>query len=235
MMLPSAFDVAGLIEAVTPRLARLATPAMVGTPAGAESLAQAGEAGAGRDAERGRVLRRGLEEWGVRCRESAELTVLEAFGLVSARGVEVTVATDLTPREQALAYARCVVRLAFGDGQAFATWFDYRAGQVPAHETPEERRAAAVVDAMARALLAGRLEAAPRYLLPSFVSAAAPEQGQGLLGGCSRALLGGLHRASSALYWHSDSYQVLRASAPMVRLTARVHALLSAQSSPRAA
>jgi hypothetical protein len=67
----------------------------------------------------------------------------------------------------------------------------------------------------------------PRYLLhgqcpPTVLPAA------GLWGECSRALLGSLHRASTALYWRSDSYQALRASAPMVVLTSRVHALLSA-------
>src|SRR5262249_40101132 len=134
-----------------------------------------------------------------------------------------------------LAYARCLVRLALGDGRAFATWFDYRPGHAPEHRTAEERRGAAAVDSMARALLAGRLEAAPRYLLAAPHAAMEPDGASGLLGGCSRALLGGLHRASSALYWRSDSYQALRASEPMVRFTAGVHALLSLPGARRAA
>jgi hypothetical protein len=111
--------------------------------------------------------------------------------------------------------------------RSFVTWFHYRDGCVPAHATAEERRAMAVVDSTARALVDGRLDATPRYLLhgqspPTVLPAA------GLWGECSRALLGSLHRASTALYWRSDSYQALRASAPMVVLTSRVHALLSA-------
>jgi hypothetical protein len=224
MIATDAPDIGTLLATVTPRLARLATPA-------AADAATVGR----RDAERARVLHRVLEEWGVSCRESSDLTVLEAFGVASGRGVEVTVAADLAPRARALAYARCLVRLALGDGRAFATWFDYRPGHAPEHRTAEERRGAAAVDSMARALLAGRLEAAPRYLLAAPHAAMEPDGASGLLGGCSRALLGGLHRASSALYWRSDSYQALRASEPMVRFTAGVHALLSLPGAPRAA
>jgi hypothetical protein len=223
MIATDARDIGTLLATVSPRLARLATPA-------AADAATVGR----RDLERARVLRRVLEEWGVSCRESCDLTVLEAFGVASARGVEITVAADLAPRARALAYARCLVRLALGDACAFATWFDYRPGHAPEHRTAEERRGAAAVDSMARALLAGRLEAAPRYLLAAPHASMEPDA-SGLLGGCSRALLGGLHRASSALYWRSDSYQALRASEPMVRFTAGVHALLSLPGAPRAA
>jgi hypothetical protein len=137
------------------------------------------------------------------------------------------VAADLAAEDLTLAYARCLVRLSLEGNGSFATWFHYRPGFAPAHATADERRAMAVVDAMARALIAGRLEATPRYLLQAHAAeASAPS---GLLGECSRALLGGLHRASNALYWRSEPYQALRASAPMVVLTSRVHALLSAR------
>jgi hypothetical protein len=172
-------------------------------------------------------LRRALQEWGVDCRQEPGLAALEAFGIVSERGAEITVAADLAPAHLALAYARCLVRLGLEEGRTVVTWFHYRSGCVPAHETATERRAMAVVDAMARALLAGRLEATPRYLLHAD-AADDPGAAGGLWGECSRALLGGLHRASSALYWRSDSYQAFRATTPMVALTSRVHALLSA-------
>jgi hypothetical protein len=186
------------------------------------------------DARRAVVLRRALEEWGVRCREHAGLAALDAFGVISARGVEVGVAADLPPGGRALAYARGIARLLMHDDRQFATWFDYRPGFAPCDLTPLERRTAAVVDGVARALLHGRLEAAPRYLIPTR-SGDPATAASGLLGDCSRALLVSLHRASSALYWRSDSYQALRASPTMVQLTSRVHALLSATGGRRAA
>ncbi len=214
----AAADVQTLIAVVAPRLASLRATLPVPLAGGVP------EAGS---REQATLLRRALQEWGVECRHAGGLAALEAFGIVSARGTEITVAGDLPAAELALAYARCLVRLALERGSAFATWFHYRAGCVPAHVTAEERRAMAVVDAMARALVAGRLEATPRYLLQTR-DAAHYGPASGPWTECSRALLGGLHRASNALYWRSDSYQAIRATTPMVALTSRVHALLSA-------
>ena len=213
-----AIDVQALIASVTPALTGLRTE-------GPGPLT-AREAGAA-DHARTAVLRRALQEWGVQCRQEPGLAALESFGIASERGLEITVAADLRPADEALAYARCFVRLGLEPARSFATWFQYRDGCVPAHQTTAEHRATAVVDAMARALVAGRLEAAPRCLLRAETSTESPPVG--LWSECSRALLSGLHRASNALYWRSDSYQVLRASPPMVVLTSRVHALLSAR------
>jgi hypothetical protein len=218
-------DTSALIATITPRLAALdasGAARQAPTPPAAPDRAA-------RDAERGRLLRRALEEWGVTCREDPGLTVLEAFGIASARGVEIIVAADLAPAERALAYARGLVRLTVQEPTALATWFHYRPGAAPEHQTPAECRAMAVVDAMAHALLRGCLDAAPRYLHTPSCAEAPDAPPTSLLGGCSRAILGGLHRASSALYWHSESYQALRASTPMIRLTSGVHALLSAR------
>ncbi|HZR98805.1 MAG TPA: hypothetical protein VFE37_08870 [Chloroflexota bacterium] len=235
-MMRSTLDVGRLVASVVPALAR---PAPLAGGVTEPPVPGAGRAGAGpaaapaHDAWRAELLRRALEEWGIRCRERPELQTLEAFGVISARGVEITIAADLSAADRALAYARCLARLVLHDDRQFATWFHYRAGLTPGHLSAAERRSSAVVDAMARALLGGRLQAAPRYLLPT----ASPEvsAASGLLGDCSRALLVRLHRASSALYWRSDSYQALRATAPMVRLTSRVHDLLSAAGPQRAA
>jgi hypothetical protein len=211
-------NVRALIGSVAPALARLrAAPPVLLTG----GVADPGEI------EGADLLRRALQEWGVECRQEEGLVALEAFGIASERGVEITVSADLAPAELALAYARCLVRLGLEEGRSFVTWFHYRTGCAPAHQTVDERRAMAVVDATARALTAGRLDATPRYLLHAHATDASVPA-SGLWGGCSRALLGSLHRASSALYWRSDSYQVLRASPPMVVLTSRVHALLSA-------
>ena len=169
MVIRSTLDVTGLLAAVRPTLARLAAevaprPAeasaadepldTTGSPASTQAVAV--------DARRAVVLRRALEEWGVRCREHAGLAALDAFGVISARGVEVGVAAELPPAGRALAYARGVARLLMHDDRQFATWFDYRPGFAPHHLTPLERRTTAVVDGVARALLHGRLEAAPR-------------------------------------------------------------------------
>jgi hypothetical protein len=211
-------DVPLIAATVAPRLARLraALPVPL-TPAAADPGAP----------ERADLLRRALQEWGVECRRESGFAALEAFGIISERGAELTVSADLAPGELALAYARCLVRLGLEEGRSFVTWFHYRSGCAPAHETADERRAMAVVDATARALVVGRLDATPRYLLQAR-AADDPAAANGLWGECSRALLGSLHRASSALFWRSDSYQTLRASSPMVVLTNRVHALLSA-------
>jgi hypothetical protein len=227
-------DAGVIVAAVAPRLATLTAPHEEAQGVPGAAVGSAANAG-GIDVKRETLLRRVLEEWGIRCREQPELVALEGFGIVSERGVEVTVAADLGPAERALAYARSVIRLALLGGPRFATWFQYRTGRAPQHQTFEERRTALVVDALARALLAGRLEAVPRYLLAAASKTPTEGAGAGLLGGCSRALLGGLHRASSALYWRSGSYQALRASAPMVRITGRVHELLSASAGAPAA
>ncbi len=218
-------DVAGVLVALAPRLATLGRGP--------------GGAGVGReealDRERAVVLRRGLEEGGVRCREEAGLSALEAFGVASARGVEVVVARDLSPSALALAMARSVAHLAIQPQARFAAWFQYRAGQAPTHQTADERRALGVVEAIARALLAGRLEGTPLYVRLAGRPARLGGARLGVWGGCGDALLGGLHRASNALYWRSGPYQALRASGPMIRLTAGVHALLSPPGGARAA
>ncbi|HLH26420.1 MAG TPA: hypothetical protein VK066_28200 [Chloroflexota bacterium] len=211
-------DIPLLIASVAPALRRLR--AALPVPLSGETS----DPGA---SERAELLRRALQEWGVECRLEEGLAALEAFGIVSGRGVEIAVAADLSPADLALAYARSLVRLGLVEDRSFATWFHYRSGCAPAHETADERRTMAVIDATARALMAGRLDATPRYLLRASTGEGLGAAG-GLWGECSRALLGRLHRASSALYWRSDSYQALRASAPMVVLTSRVHALLSA-------
>src|SRR5581483_1479724 len=128
----AAADVQTLIAVVAPRLASLRATLPVPLAGGVP------EAGS---REQATLLRRALQEWGVECRHAGGLAALEAFGIVSARGTEITVAGDLPAAELALAYARCLVRLALERGRAFATWFHYRAGCVPAHVTAEERRA----------------------------------------------------------------------------------------------
>jgi hypothetical protein len=226
MMDRGGIDVGRLLGAITPGLAALNAPVGNVAPARANGAL---------DGERVALLRRGLEEWGVRCREEAGLLALEGFSIVSERGAEIAVAADLAPGARALTYARCLAWLALWQPRRFGTWFRYRAGRAPAHLTLAERRTEAVVEAVARVLLAGRLDAAPRYLLAPPADGSGRDDGAGLLGGCSRAVLAGLHRASRALFWRSDSYQALRASQPMVRLTGHVHSLLSAPEAPRAA
>src|SRR5712691_7931790 len=140
--------------------------------------------------QRASAARRLLEELGVRCDESAALHDLKGFLLSSPRGTELVLAA----------------RFEYVPGRA--------PGERPAHELREELLA----DAVARAILAGRLEAAPRLI---YCRDLGPGRGR-----FSRAVLRGLHRGSLALYRRSRSYQRLRSLPVVTALTERVHSFL---------
>jgi len=78
--------------------------------------------------------------------------------------------------------------------------------------------ATSVADAVARAILAGRLEAAPRLI---YCRDLGPGRGR-----FSGAVLRGLHLGSLALYRRSRSYQRLRSLPVVTALTERVHSFL---------
>jgi hypothetical protein len=101
---------------------------------------------------------------------------------------------------------------------ALAARFAYVPGRAPGQRPPQELREERVADAVARAILAGRLEAAPRLIYCRDLDA-----GRGPL---SRAVLRGLHRGSLALYRRSRSYQRLRSLPVVTAFTSRVHSLL---------
>jgi hypothetical protein len=174
------------------------------------------------DSARSRVwaARRLLEELGVRCDDSADLQDLKGFLLSSHRGTEIVVRRDLSDEERLAVYAHLVAHALLGpDLPAFAPaaqfeYVDGRAPDRPSRESQEEL----VADAVAQAILDGRLEATPRLVYCQDTGA-----GRGRL---SRAVLRGLHHGSMALYRRSRRYQWLRSSRVVTALTERVTTLL---------
>src|SRR5207237_1104007 len=118
-------------------------------------------------------------------------------------------------------YAHLVAHALLGpdlEGLAPTARFEYAAGRAPedrpAHEVQEER----VADAVARAILEGRLEAAPRLVYCRDLG-----PGRGPL---RYAVLQGVHRGSLALYRRSRNYQRLRSLPFVAAFTSRFHSLL---------
>ena len=117
--------------------------------------------------QRAVAARRLLEELGVRCDESAVLHDLKGFLLSSPRGTELVVSRDLDDEERLEVYAHLVAHALLGpDGPelALAARFEYVPGRAPGERPPNELREEVLADAVARAILAGRLEAAPRLM-----------------------------------------------------------------------
>ena len=171
--------------------------------------------------QRASAARRLLEELGVHCDESAALHDLKGFLLSSPRGTEIVVCKDLGDEERLEVYAHLVAHALLGPDTpelALAARFEYVPGRAPggrpAHEVQEEL----VADAVARAILAGRLDAAPRLV---YCRDLGPGRGR-----FSRAVLRGLHRGSLALYRRSRSYQRLRSLPVVSAFTSRVHTFL---------
>src|SRR5260370_13020838 len=117
--------------------------------------------------QRAVAARRLLEELGVRCDESAALHDLKGFLLSSPRGTELIVSRDLSDEQRLEVYAHLVAHALLGpDGPelALAARFEYVPGRAPGERPAHEMREEVLADAVARAILAGRLEAAPRLI-----------------------------------------------------------------------
>jgi hypothetical protein len=171
--------------------------------------------------QRAVAARRLLEELGVRCDESASLHDLKGFLLSSPRGSELVVSRDLDDEQRLEVYAHLIAHALLGpDGPqlALAARFEYVPGRAPGERPPSELREEVLADAVARAILAGRLEAAPRLIYCREL-----EPGRGRF---SRAVLRGLHLGSLALYRRSRSYQRLRSLPVVTAFTERVCSFL---------
>src|SRR5207248_4486498 len=115
--------------------------------------------------QRAVAARRLLEELGVRCDESAALHDLKGFLLSSSRGSEIVVSRELNDEERLEVYAHLLAHALLGpDGPelALAAKFEYVPGRAPFARPAHELREEVLADAVARAILCGRLEAAPR-------------------------------------------------------------------------
>jgi hypothetical protein len=171
--------------------------------------------------QRASAARRLLEELGVRCDESAALHDLKGFLLSSPRGTEIVVCRDLNDEERLEVYAHLVAHALLGPDDAnlkLAARFEYVPGRGPGDRSAHELREEVLADAVARAILAGRLEAAPRLIYCRDLG-----PGRGFF---SRAVLRGIHRGSLALYRRSRSYQRLRSLPVVTAFTERVHSFL---------
>ncbi len=146
--------------------------------------------------QRASAARRLLEELGVRCDESADDERVEVYAHLIAHAL-------LGPD---------------GPELALAARFEYVPGRAPGERPAHELREELLADAVARAILAGRLEAAPRLI---YCRDLGPGRGR-----FSRAVLRGLHLGSLALYRRSRSYQRLRSLPVVTALTERVHSFL---------
>jgi hypothetical protein len=171
--------------------------------------------------QRAVAARRLLEELGVHCDETAALHDLKGFLLSSPRGTELVVSRDLDDEQRLEVYAHLIAHALLGpDGPelALAARFEYVPGRAPGERRANELREEVLADAVARAILAGRLEAAPRLI---YCRDLGPGRGR-----FSRAVLRGIHLGSLALYRRSRSYQRLRSLPVVTALTERVHSFL---------
>lgn len=170
---------------------------------------------------RAAVVRRLLEELGVRCNESAQMHDLKGYLLSSRKGTEIALRHDLTEQERLEVYAHLVAHALLGPDLPTLSpvaQLEYSDGRAPGDRPAHELREEAVAEAVARAILDGRLEAAPRLV---YCRALGPARGP-----LSRAVMSGLHRGSLALYRRSRSYQRLRSLPVVTALWGRVHTLL---------
>ena len=167
------------------------------------------------------AARRLLQELGIRCDENAVLQDLKGFLLSSPYGSEIVLRHDLSDEDRLAVYAHLIAHALLGEELpelAFAARFEYVPGRAPGGRPAREVREEAVADAVARAILDGHLEAAPRLV---YCRELGPCRGP-----FSRAVLRGLHRGSLALYRRSRSYQRLRSLPAFTALTTRVHTFL---------
>lgn len=172
-------------------------------------------------AARAVVTRRLLEELGVHCDESAPLQDLKGFLISSRRGTEIVTRWNLSDEERVQVYAHLVAHALLGADLprlAPSARFEYEGGRQPKSRAPQVEQEEEVADAVARAILDGRLEAAPRLV---YCHDLGPGRGR-----LSRAVLRGLHQSSLALYRRSRNYQRIRSLPVVTALSQRVHSFL---------
>jgi hypothetical protein len=168
-------------------------------------------------------LRALLEEMGVHCDQTAELQDVDAVLLTSARGTEAIIAARLDDKGRHRAYARIVARLLVGEmHEPMDAKIEYPAEHMT--WSRQEREEDAMVIGLARALVEGRLDAAPRPLyedVPQLTLAFTPRT-------AARSTLGGLHRWSVLWYKRSQTYRRLRSRRDVSNAIERICFVLDA-------
>jgi hypothetical protein len=171
-----------------------------------------------------------LEELGIHCEAASSLQDLKGFMIASPRGAEIVVSDRLAPEERLTVYVHLLAHALLespdhlGEGAgSFYSRLEYVEGREPLARTGAERRAEMVADALANAILRGRLDGAPQYV---YRHKREPAQKAGLRPLLGRLVLEICHRASLALFWHSPKYQKLRGRPEMSELIRRVEGLV---------
>jgi hypothetical protein len=203
-------------------------PGAEASAAGASGAADlAGTAGPNGGMSKDWLVRRTLEELGIHCEADAGLQDLKGFMIASPRGAEIVVSERLGPDERLGVYAHLLAHALLENPElqpdgAFYSRLEYVEGRRP-KATSAERRAEMVADALAKAILRGRLDGAPQYAYKHKRGGVA---GPGLRPRLGRMLLEICHRTSLALFWLSPKYQRLRGRPEMSALVRRVEGLV---------
>lgn len=179
----------------------------------------------GADARRLWLIRLILEEMGIRCDDTATLQDLKAFLIMSPRGVEIVCSRQLSIPERVSAYVHLLAHLLLvPDSGSISVWFEWADGKSPTKrgkpkDKAELRRKEVLATAIARAILAGRLTLAPRYVFSR-------ERPEGPPARRRRRLLSLIHWLSLSMYLRSPLYQDLRAQGWMLKLIVSVEHML---------
>lgn len=178
------------------------------------------------DAERARWLRLMLEEMGAHCEDSPQLTDLSGFLITSPRGLEAITSSRLDDSERVRLYAHFFAHVLVGDTQGpIAVCLEYADARGDRDRSVREKKQEGMAEAVARAMLGGRLERTPRYIYYSErPGAAAGPPWAGL-----RRRVGALlHRVSLALFRRSRRYQRVRCWGVTTEVLNRVQNVLAA-------
>ncbi|MBI3970585.1 MAG: hypothetical protein HY332_04790 [Chloroflexi bacterium] len=173
------------------------------------------------------LARRTLEELGIHCEATGALQDLKGFLIASHRGVEIVVSDRLAPDERLAVYAHLLAHALIDEAphasRTFFSRLEYVEGREPVGRSSAERRAEMVADALAQAILRGRLDGAPQY---AYRRTREPARNAGLRPALGRLVLDICHRTSLALFWHLPRYQKLRSRPEITFLVQRLESLV---------
>lgn len=203
------------------------SPAATGGAGGQSASGAAPAGGAALEARRDWLVQRTLEELGIHCESASTLQDLKGFLIASPRGADIVVSDRLGPDERLAVYAHLLAHALLeelpGDEQRnFFSRLEYVEGRRPDLDSGAERRQEMVADALAQAILRGRLDGTPQY---AYRRTKGPAK-SGLRPFFGQLFLDICHRASLALFWHSPKYQKLRSRDEMAFLVRRLEDLV---------
>jgi hypothetical protein len=165
----------------------------------------------------------------VRCDDTTDLHDVDAAVLASERGVDAMIASRLDDEQREVAYARIIARLLSG---GLKSPIDFKAEYANSNDAPyrKEREEERMVVALARAIISGQLDTAPRPIfedVPAFTLAFTPRT-------AARSTLGGFHWWSGYWYKRSNMYRAWRSRTDVSSAIERVCGILNRASAPAA-